>query len=471
MKCRNCEKIVPKWKRTSTCPDCNAILEFRYDYEALSDRESQITERNDIWRFHSFLPVSSPHLVSIGEGVTPLLKANRLTRKWADLSSLWLKNESLNPTGSFLDRGASVALSRAKELQVESLACGTKGNLGASVSAYAAKSGLECKIFIPKQLEMEKLYQMTLFGAKVKLTDDYEEAIENARRSSSFTLTIDDPYLLEGLKTTAFEIFDQLEKIPEKIVVGVGTGSHISMMWKGFKELKRLGWVKNLPTLIGVQSQAVNPITKMFHSRSENSSQNTHEETIAKDLAFLHPPLGEKAIKSVKESDGTFMSVSDEEILTGVQILAENEGLLSEPAGAVPVAATQKLLREGLIRANETVVMVITGAGLKDHRTMRTLVEKIHKEKAINSLMKKQEKVSRIGKTKQLILQILSNRKDYGYHIHKVLKRKFNVSVALPTVYEHLRELVELGLLTKVSSEAEKKYYLLSEKGRKIVEE
>ncbi|NIQ07115.1 MAG: threonine synthase, partial [Candidatus Korarchaeota archaeon] len=439
-------------------------------YDLLREKRGFKGGRNDIWRFRSLLPLSSSQVVSLGEGFTPLILADGLREKWGQTGRLWLKNESLNPTGSFLDRGASIAITRAKELQVSTVTCGTRGNLGASISAYAARAGLNCELFVPKHLEMEKLYQMTLFGANVRLVDSYETALEKARGSrSSFTLTVEDPYFLEGLKTTAFEIFTQLGGLPDTVVVGVGTGSHLSMMWKGLKELKKLGWCEALPTLVGVQAQAVNPLVKTFRSHTEREETPMQGATIAKDLAFAHPPLGQRALQAVRESGGTMMSVTDDEILRGVQMLAENEGILSEPAGAVPVVATEKLLRQGELSASDEIVMVITGAGLKDHSTIQTLVKRVDKEENITSLMKRQEIVSRIGKTKRLILGILSKGKDYGYHIHQELLQKYNLSVSLPTIYQHLNELTELGLITKIKSQGREKYYLLTEKGNDVV--
>lgn len=470
LECLQCQKTFPAWRGLTTCPKCGGKLEFRYEYDLLGESGGFKGGRRDMWRFLPLLPLSSSEVVSLGEGFTPLLLAGGLMRKWSQTGRLWLKNESLNPTGSFLDRGVSLAITRAKELQVSTVTCGTRGNLGASISAYAARAGLNCELFVPKHLEMEKLYQMTLFGANVRLVDSYERALEKARGTrSSFTLTVEDPYFLEGLKTTGFEIFTQLGNLPDSILVGVGTGSHLSMIWKGLNELKKLGWCETLPSLIGVQTQAVNPLVKVFQTHIEREETAIEGATIAKDLAFAHPPLGQRALQAVRESGGSLMSVTDDEILQGIQMLAEEEGILSEPAGAVPVVATEKLLRQGVLSASDEVVMVITGAGLKDHSTIQTLVKRIDREENITSLMKKQEIVSQIGKTKRLVLSILSKGKDYGYHIQQELLQKYNLSVSLPTIYQHLNELTELGLITKVKSHGRKKYYLLSEKGKEEV--
>lgn len=473
LKCAKCNTTLPGWKERGKCPNCGASLHFIYDYDFLSQKESLLREKKDIWRFSSLLPISGPIFISLGEGFTPLRKARGLMDGWELSAPLYVKNESLNPTGSFLDRGASVAVSRARELHKDSIICGTRGDLGASISAYSARAGIECEIFVPKRLEMEKLYQMTLFGAQVSLVESYETAVKRVENSPFvFTLTVNNPYFLEGLKTTAFEIFDQLDELPDKLAVGVGTGSYISMIWKGFKELKKLGWVKqDLPSLIGIQTEAVNPLVKAFSSNSDHIPKSKQGETIAKDLAFYTPPRGNAALKAIKESRGTLISVSEQEILQGMEVLAKKEGILTEPAGGVTVAGVKKLIEQGIIRSTDKTVMIVTGSGLKDHQTIQTLVKKVDKGDEITSLMTKEESISRIGKTKYIILRILSKGKDYGYHIRKVLEQKYGVSVSLPTVYQHLKELTDLGLLTKVSSQngRGKNFYFLSERGNRYL--
>lgn len=474
LRCPECGKIFSSWKEQQDCPNCGTPLEFVYDYGSLSDKKDLLGNQRDIWRFFPLLPVSNSPFISLGEGFTPLRKARGLMNGWELSVPLYVKNESLNPTGSFLDRGASVAVSRAKELHKDSIICGTRGDLGASISAYSARAGMECEIFVPKRLEMEKLYQMTLFGAQVNLVESYEKAVERVENSPfAFTLTVNNPHFLEGLKTTAFEIFDQLEELPDKLAVGVGTGSYISMIWKGFKELKKLGWIKqDLPSLIGIQTEAVDPLVKAFSSNSDHIPKSKQGETIAKDLAFYTPPRGNVALKAIKESRGTLISVSEQEILQGMEVLAKKEGILTEPAGGVTVAGVKKLIEQGIICSTDKTVMIITGSGLKDQQTIQTLVKKVDKGDEITSLMRKEKSINRIGKTKYLILRILSKGKDYGYHIRKVLEQKFGTSVSLPTVYQHLKELTDLGLLTKVSSQngREKKFYFLSERGKSLLE-
>lgn len=468
--CKNCGSTFPEWRGIQKCPYCEGYLEIHYNYASLKDTTFPLTDRNNIWRYRPLLPISNREFVSLGEGLTPLTKANMLMKKWNIKGELFIKNESVNPTGSFLDRGSSVAVSRFLGSSNGTLVCGTKGNLGASVAAYTANSGIPCELIVPKHLEIEKLYQMALFGAKIRLVDSYQKAIERVSRSPSpFTLTVKNHYFLEGLKTTAFEIFEQLGNVPDNIIVGVGTGSHISMVWKGFRELKKLGKIESLPSLYGVQTKKINPLVRATRSSTSKVHEVKEEDTIAKDLAFPDPPHGRRALNAITESGGEFTSVSDEEILVAIEKLAKTEGILSEPAGAVAVAGGKKLLEQRKINPDSCTVLLVTGAGLKDHTTIQTLVKQIEVHGKLTDLMKGNRVVSRIGKTKRLILRILSEGKNYGYGIREILKQKYETSVSLPTVYQHLKDLTEYGLITKIKSENSRKYYLLVEKGEKYL--
>ena len=281
------------------------------------------------------------------------------------------KFEGANPTGSFKDRGMSVAVSVAKYLGVKVVVCASTGNTAASMAAYASRAGIKPVVILPKNsVAKGKLAQTIMHGAVlVSLNGLFDDALkvvlELARRNIAYPLNSINPWRIEGQKTIAYEIIDELGKV-DWIIVPVGNAGNITSIWKGLKELKNLGLVENLPRLVGVQASRASPLVKAFQEKSLIFEPVEEPKTIASAIRIGNPVHGLRALKVVYESNGVLIDVSDEEILWAQKVLARLEGLGVEPASATTIAGLRKLVEEGVITRGEKVVVVLTGHGLKD---------------------------------------------------------------------------------------------------------
>lgn len=319
------------------------------------------------------LPVEDKKkIVSIGEGGTSLNRCQKLS-EILGLKELYIKNEGENPTGSFKDRGMTVGVTKALELGMNRVACASTGNTSASLAAYAAKAGLECIVLIPSgKVAFGKLTQAIIHGARViQIRGNFDEALKIAREicltHKVYLLNSLNPYRLEGQKTTAFEIIDQLSRgVPDKILVPVGNAGNISAIWKGFKELHELGLSKSLPEMVGIQAEGAAPIANSMKQGLEAVKFVEKPETLATAIRIGSPVNWKKAVRAIKDSGGLVETVSDNEILEAQGLLAQCEGLFVEPASAASVAGLKKLVKMGLIGNDEKVVCIATGHGLKD---------------------------------------------------------------------------------------------------------
>jgi threonine synthase len=392
------------------------------------------------------------------------------------LKNLYIKNETTNPTGAFMDRGTSVEVTKAIEFGASSLCCGTTGNLGVSIAAYAAKMGLPCRIFLPPRVDLGKLYQMIAYGADVRLSRTYEDALVDAEREGrrSFLVASDSPAFLEGEKTTCFEICEQLGwKAPDRIIVPMGNGGHLSMIWKALKELRSIGLVgEGDVKLTGVQAAGCKPIFDAFWGKKEEEMPG-EIHTLATDIALRKPLLLDLALKALRESGGTAIAVSDEEILEATSLLARTEGIFAEPSASATIAGLKRLVGGGRVDRDEVIVCIITGMGLKDPLTARRFVEEARNmERLLGRL--EERRLSRVGRTKLLILEILSQGEGYGYSVWRDLRDRYGVHLRIPCIYQHLAELARMGLINKVRSERvrnkpERRYYLTSERGMNLL--
>jgi len=377
LQCIECSK---KFKPTQiyTCPECGDLLQISYDYTSLGRkfRESLSTPgRLSVWRYHNILPVSINNAVSIGEGGTGLSESSRLAQRLG-MSEVYFKNDGQNPTGSFKDRGMTVAITRAVEIGAKKVLCASTGNTSASMAAYAAKAGLKAFVLIPKgKIAMGKLLQAVVHGAKITQVDgNFDEALERARkmasgRSGLYLVNSLNPYRIEGQKTLAFEVWEQLErKVPDVVFVPVGNAGNISAIWKGFQELRRLKLVRRAPRMIGVQASGAAPLADAYAKGLEKVIPWPNPETIASAIRIGAPASWKKALRAVRESEGAIIRASDEEITMAQRLLANQEGIFAEPASAASVAGLVKAKKSRLVKSHETVVCVITGHGLKDQK-------------------------------------------------------------------------------------------------------
>jgi threonine synthase len=376
LRCRECARPYPA-EALHVCEYCFAPLEVVYDYDAI--REVVTPERiaagpGTIWRYADLLPVVSAAPVDLGAGFTPLVRADRLAAELG-LGELWVKNDTLNPTGSFKDRVVSVALTKARELGFKVAACSSTGNLANSVAAHAARAGMRSVVFIPHDLEEVKVVTTAVYGGTVIAIDGTYDDVSRLCSELigelpgwAFVNNNLRTYYSEGSKTLAFEIAEQLGwEAPDHVVAPIASGSQLTKVHKGFGELRKVGLLPDGPPvrISGAQAAGCSPVATAFDAGSEYVRPIRKPETIAKSLAIGNPTDGEYALGVVRGTGGGIASVTDAEIIEGIKLLARTEGIFAETAGGVTIAVLAKLAASGVVRADERVVALVTGLGLK----------------------------------------------------------------------------------------------------------
>lgn len=374
LECIECGSTYQPNQIIYKCEKCGDLLSVKYDEELLKPDiiKAWRKRRFYVWRYRELLPITDWNkIVSLGEGGTNLLKCPRLADR-IGLKHVFIKNEGENPTGSFKDRGMTVGVSKALELSVKRVACASTGNTSASLAAYAARAGLECIILIPSgKIAFGKLIQAIVHGARViQILGNFDEALkiveEICQILKIYLMNSINPYRLEGQKTIAYEIWEQIGRAPDKIIVPIGNAGNISAIWKGFKELYSIGLINRLPQMIGIQAEGAAPIAASLKKGLETIKFIEKPETLATAIRIGSPVNWKKAVRAIKESNGFVETVSDNEILNAQRILAQTEGLFVEPAGAASIAGLGKLAEMDLVDSDETVVCIATGHGLKD---------------------------------------------------------------------------------------------------------
>ncbi|MEK6563427.1 MAG: threonine synthase [Candidatus Omnitrophota bacterium] len=374
LKCRECGREYPK-DVLFVCEYCFGSLEVNYDYKAIKKnltKETLLGRPKNMWRYKELLPIDKDPAVGLDSGYTPLIKANNLARVLG-VRELYLKDDSVNhPTLSFKDRVVSVAISKAREFGFDTVACASTGNLANSVSAQAASCGLKAYIFIPADLETGKVVASQIYNPNlIGIEGNYDEVnrlcseIASRYRWAFVNINIR-PFYAEGSKSMGYEIAEQLDwKLPKHIVVPSAGGSLITKLWKSFKELKELGFLEKADTKVYcAQGQGCAPIVTAIKEKSE-VIRPVKPKTIAKSLAIGNPADGYYAVDTVRKSGGFAEEASDEEIVEAIKLLAKTEGIFTETAGGVTLAAAKKLIEQGIIPKDESIVICITGNGLK----------------------------------------------------------------------------------------------------------
>jgi threonine synthase len=384
LRCRECRTEYPL-EALYVCERCFGPLEVAYDHSRLGSDIDELRRRiqagpQNIWRYADFLPVvdgppgPSGRLASrtgLPAGCTPLIKADRLAKRLG-LREVWVKNDAANPTHSFKDRVVSVAVTRARELGFKTIACASTGNLANSVAAHGAALGLESYVFIPADLEEQKILATGIYGTKlVAVKGNYDDVNRlctelSAERDWAFVNVNLRPYYAEGSKTLAYEIAEQLGfELPDRCVVPIASGSLFTKVAKGFAEWRDLGLVEGrAPRMNGAQADGCSPVASAF-AAGQDVCKPVRPNTIAKSLAIGNPADGPYAIEEARRSGGGVDSVSDQEIRDGIALLAQTTGIFTETAGGVTTAVLAKLAARGDIDPDERVVLVITGEGLK----------------------------------------------------------------------------------------------------------
>jgi threonine synthase len=373
VRCWECgRKIENEW--LSTCPTCDGLLTIDMDLEKLKELQpfDLRNKRLGVWRYASFLPVEEGNAISLQEGGTPCYKCDDLASK-VGVQDLWAKYEGANPTGSFKDRGMTVGVTKAVELGAKSVGCASTGNTSASLSAYAAKAGLDCVVLLPEgKVAAGKLAQAMFYGARiVSIEGNFDDALRVVRELSVeghlYLLNSINPFRPEGQKSVAFEIIDQLGfQLPDRIVLPVGNAANIWAVYKALREWEAIGWIDHVPMLTGVQASGSKPITNAFREGRRDFDPVEQPETVATAIRIGNPVSGKKALTAIYESGGCALEVSDEEILSAQRMLGRIEGVGVEPASAASVAGVQKMVSEGLIDRDERIVCICTGNLLKD---------------------------------------------------------------------------------------------------------
>ncbi len=383
LQCRECQRKYPA-EAIYVCEYCFGPLEVIYDYENIDiSRESISKGPLSLWRYKPLLPVHTDSPVTIGEGLTPLVRAGNLEKELG-IKELYIKNDSVNPTFSFKDRVVTVAVSRARELGFDTVACASTGNLACSVAAYGKKAGLKTVVFIPADLEKGKvigagIYQPHLVGVK----GDYDQVNRLCGELAGtfnwgFVNVNLRPYYAEGSKTLGFEVAEQLGfRAPRQVVVPMASGSLLTKIYKGLKEFEELGIIDEAGTrFFGAQAAGADPIAEAVR-KDEDIIRPVKVKTIAKSLAIGNPADGYYAWNVIKKSGGYAASVSDNEIVEGIKLLASTEGIFTETAGGVTVGSLKKLIEAGKIDPDLSVVIYITGNGLKTQEAVEKSVSKI----------------------------------------------------------------------------------------------
>jgi threonine synthase len=372
LQCFNCHTRYPTQTPNYRCKKCGGLLEVSFQ---IIHRKIPWKNRSlSVWKYRELLPVDNDrYITTLAEGGTGLHHCQRLGREMG-LKRLYVKNEGENPTGSFKDRGMTVALSKARELGKKRVVCASTGNTAASLAAYSARAGLQCIVVVPEgKIAAGKMLQVMIHGASIfEVKGDFDQAMAAVvklaeRRRGFYLMNSLNPFRLEGQKTLAYEVCDQLEGVPpEVLLLPVGNGGNISAIWKGFCEFGKLGITGTRPRMIGVQAERAAPIAKAVKRKQDTIQPVANPQTIASAIRIGSPVNWTKVLHAIDESHGTAETVSDKEILEAQKDLARKEGIFVEPASAASMAGLRKIRESGDIDRSDLVVCVTTGHGLKD---------------------------------------------------------------------------------------------------------
>ena len=383
LQCRECKKeFDPTFKYI--CEDCFGPLDVKYEFPSVS-KDTFANREHTYWRYFELLPIQDKsNIVSIDAGMTPLIKAEKLGKELG-LNNLYIKNDSVNPTFSFKDRPAGVAVSKAKEFGLSAVGCASTGNLASATAAHAAKGGFPCYVFAPSDIEHAKITQALSYGAKYIAVDGtYDDAnriaaqIGDSKGIGIVNINMRS-YYVEGSKTLAFEVAEQLGwQVPDQLIVPVGSGAMLNAICKGFEELQSISLLDNVSGMhmIAAQPHGCAPIVEAYKKKSSEVIPVENPDTIAKSLAIGDPGDGRYVLKRLQQYNGYAEESNNKEILDAILLLAKTEGIFTEPAGGVSVAVLKKLVEDGKIDKNENTICYVTGNGLKATESLMEVLPK-----------------------------------------------------------------------------------------------
>ena len=385
LRCRECDREYPV-EPLNVCDFCFGPLEVVYDYVSIGNsisRESIANGPLTMWRYHDLLPVSSEYVLDMGTGFTPLVRAKNLGRVLG-LDNLYIKNDSVNPTFSFKDRVVSVATAKALEFEFDVLACASTGNLAGAVAAHGAKAGMKTVVFFPADLEKGKIIGAGIYGADLVAVDGTYDQVNRLcseladNHHWAFVNINMRPYYAEGSKTLGYEVAEQLGwRAPDNCVVPAASGSMFTKIWKAFNEMADLGLIDRPKTGMHVaQAEGCSPIVEAYEQGTPHV-RPVVPDTIAKSLAIGNPADGFYALQTVAASNGSAVIAPEDEVVEGIQLLAETEGIFTETAGGVVVSGLRRLVKKGVIKRDELTVAYVTGNGLKTQEVVEDLIHPI----------------------------------------------------------------------------------------------
>ena len=383
LQCRECKKEYDSTFKY-ICDECFGPLDVHYDFPSLT-KDTFANREQTYWRYFELLPITDKsNIVSISAGMTPLVKAEKLGKE-IGLNNLYIKNDSVNPTFSFKDRPAGVAVSKAKEFGLGSVGCASTGNLAAATAAHAAKAGLPCYIFAPSDIEHAKITQALSYGSHYIAVDGtYDDAnriaaqVGDSKGVGIVNINMRS-YYVEGSKTLAYEVAEQLNwQVPDQLIVPTGSGAMLNAICKGFEELETVSLVNQVSQMHMncAQANGCAPIVTAFKKNSTDVVPVESPDTVAKSLAIGDPGDGRYVLKRLKQFNGIAEESNNKEILDAILLLAKTEGIFTEPAGGVSVAVLKKMVEQGKIDKNEITVCYVTGNGLKATESLMEVLPK-----------------------------------------------------------------------------------------------
>ena len=386
LRCRGCGREYPV-EPLNACDFCFGPLEVEYDYDAITrvvSRERIVEGPPTMWRYQDFLPVDADMALDMGTGFTPLIRAENLGRKLG-LENLYIKNDSVNPTFSFKDRVVSVASAKALEFEFDTLACASTGNLMGSVAAHGAKASMNTLVLYPANLEKGKILGAAIYGATLVAVDGTYDQVNRLcseladNHRWAFVNVNMRPFYAEGSKTLGYEVAEQLGWLaPDHCVVPGASGALFTKIHKGLKDLVRTGLIDSADTKMHIaQAEGCSPIAQAFNDGSKEV-RPVIPDTLAKSLAIGNPADGPYALRTISESDGSAVIAMEDEIVEGIQLLAQTEGIFTETAGGVVISGLRRLVNQGVIKPDEVTVAYITGNGLKTQEVVESVVNPVH---------------------------------------------------------------------------------------------
>lgn len=460
----NCTNCYQEYKVTSIeykCPNCGSLLLFKSDLSKFKEGFSKNKKFLSFWDFYFTLPpIKKEFIITLNEGGSPCRESKRIGKN-IGLNRLFFKDETLNPTNSFKDRAAALLISHARSWGYQKVVCASNGNQGASIAAYTSLEGMECINIIPKRIDIGKHAQLIAYNSKIitkgdTIDDIIDLALEPNYSKEYYQCTPEfNPLTIEAQKTMSFEIFQDIGT-PDWIIVPMGDGGCLVSIWKGFNELYECNLIKNLPKIVGVQTQACSPIVdKFFNEPFNKNNDRVTIESRATSILVKKPIYQNLAIKAMSESKGTALAAPESLILSSVSDLAKYEGIFAEPASASTLAALMMLKDHYNLGSDEIVVCLITGSGLKAPYVLEAF---------------SRAKTAGMGGILSTKLKILSQINLFDSKgIHGTRLKEIIGNVSLPAIYQHLKEL-ELKSLVSRKKEGKRVLYFITEQGKKVLD-